>query len=217
MKERKGITLMLIGLLLIVAALLLLISNTREERAADQASTDAAAQIMTYRDQQRIEAMLNAPVPTVIPTGEVVTPVPPDYVLFPDMDMPAVEVNGHTYVGTLEIPVLQLSLPVMSEWSYPKLKLSPCRYSGTAYLDNFVIIAHNYERHFGNIKLLAPGDEVRFTDMAGNVFCYTVAETETLQPNQSAELVESDYALTLLTCTVGGQTRVTVRCTRAEN
>ena len=36
----------------------------------------------------------------------------PDYVLFPDMEMPTIEVDGHDYIGTLSIPELGLELPV---------------------------------------------------------------------------------------------------------
>ncbi len=105
----------------------------------------------------------------------------PDYILNPDMEMPIVEIDGDAYIGTLEIPVLGLSLPVMSDWSYPKLKTAPCRYAGTAYKSGFVVAGHNYRRHFGTLSRLAPGD------------------------------------LSLFTCTLDGQTRLTVRCEKIEN
>jgi sortase A len=39
-----------------------------------------------------------------------------------------------------------------------------------------------------------------------------VAEVETLEPTAVEEMTNSGYALTLFTCTYGGQSRVTVRC-----
>ena len=57
----------------------------------------------------------------------------PEYLRNPEMEMPVEEIEGNGYIGLLEIPALGLSLPVMSEWSYPNLKLAPCRYSGSAY------------------------------------------------------------------------------------
>ena len=45
----------------------------------------------------------------------------------------------------------------MESWSYPKLKVAPCRYRGSAYLDDLIIAAHNYDRHFGRINTLLPG------------------------------------------------------------
>lgn len=219
------------GLLLIAAALFLLLSNQWEERQAGQSAVDALRTVRsaqeaasaegTQREGLQVTAApesADAAQPTELPQPSdglpMGTPTPPDYVLHPEMEMPTVEADGERYVGTLEIPVLSLTLPVISEWSYPRLKKSPCRFSGSAYMDDLIIIAHNYKTHFGLLKKLLPGDEVIFTDMAGNAFHYQVAETEILRPTQIDDLTETDYPLTLLTCTVGGRTRVTVRCDR---
>jgi sortase A len=134
----------------------------------------------------------------------------------PDMEMPTIDIDGNAYIGWLDIPALSLSLPVMSQWSYPNLKISPCRYTGSAYQNNLVIAAHNYQSHFGTIKNLTQGDEVRFTDVDGNVFYYQVSEIEQLSPIAVKAMEESDYPLTLFTCTIGGKYRVAVRCSLAE-
>lgn len=123
-------------------------------------------------------------------------------------------VDGYAYIGYLSIPALELELPVMSEWSYAQLKIAPCRYTGSTKSEDLVICAHNYERHFGNIKRLAPGDLIRFTDMDGAVSEYEVVSVEILAPDAVEEMTGSGYGLTLFTCTYGGQTRVTVRCSR---
>ena len=138
----------------------------------------------------------------------------PDYVLNPNMEMPESEIDGNMYIGILKIPALEIELPVMSKWDYARLRLSPCRYAGSVYLNNMVICAHNYDRHFGGIKNLQLGDELSFTDMDGNVFSYRVIEIETLKPRASEEMKNGDWDLTLFTCTLGGATRVTVRCER---
>ena len=112
----------------------------------------------------------------------------------------------------VEIPSLELSLPVMSDWSYPQLKKAPCRYVGSVYSHDVVICGHNYDRHFGRLKELVPGDEVRFTDMDGNVFRYSVCAVEQLAKTAVEEMQTGDWDLTLFTCTKGGVMRVTVRC-----
>ena len=96
------------------------------------------------------------------------------------------------------------------------MKISPCRYEGSIYLDNMVICGHNYSTHFGTLKELDAGDLVFFTDMDGNLFEYAVAETEILQPTAVEEMTSGNWDLTLFTCTVGGATRVTVRCLKLE-
>lgn len=136
----------------------------------------------------------------------------PDYILNPNMDMPELEIDGVKYIGILEIPVLGLELPVISSWSYPLLNIAPCRYVGSAYTDDLVIAAHNYSTHFARLKELQPGSTVVFTDSDGNRFEYEVVLTETLEPNHVEEMKSGGWDLSLFTCTIGGQYRVTVRC-----
>lgn len=152
----------------------------------------------------------------VLPSGESLEEAYiPDYILNPEMDMPEEEVDGQKYIGVLKIPVLSLELPVISEWSYPSLRIAPCRYAGSAYLNSMVIAAHNYYSHFGYLKDLSPGDEVTFTDVDGNIFRYEVSALEILSPFAVEEMTNGDWDLTLFTCTVGGQSRVTIRCAQA--
>lgn len=127
-------------------------------------------------------------------------------------DMPVEVIDGKEYVGTLDIPELQLKLPIMNEWSYANLREAPCRYTGSAYAGDIIICAHNYDTHFGKIKQLLPDDQVVFTDVNGNAFIYRVVEIETLQPDRITEMKEGNYGLTLFTCTFGGAARVAVRC-----
>lgn len=127
-------------------------------------------------------------------------------------DMPVEVIDGKAYIGTLEIPALQLKLPVMNEWNYANLREAPCRYTGSAYTNNLIICAHNFDTHFGRIKWLSSGDKVNFTDVDGHTFSYHVVELETLQPDKVDEMKQENYGLTLFTCTLGGATRVTVRC-----
>lgn len=211
MKRNKGKGLILLGLLLIAAALFLaaynLYDGARAERSARQVASRLAALTPTEAPST----------PAALPAEEAAAPEEielPDYVLNPQMEMPVAEMDGIGYIGTLRIPALELELPVISEWSYPALKIAPCRYVGSAYLNTLVIAAHNYQSHFGTLKNLSEGDAVTFTDMDGNLFCYEVTALETLPPTAIAEMTASDYDLTLFTCTLGGANRVTVRCDR---
>ncbi len=140
----------------------------------------------------------------------------PDYVLNPEMAMPEENIDGRSYIGVLDIPALGLSFPIISEWSYDALQIAPCRYSGSAYLDNLVIAGHNYRSHFASLPQLQPGDTVTFTDMDGNVFSYAVSSLETPSPYAVSDMTSGDWDLTLFTCTVGGQSRLAIRCDHAE-
>lgn len=143
----------------------------------------------------------------------------PDYLLNPDMDMPEYTLSSLgdvACIGILEIPALNLELPVISSWSYSSLRLAPCRYSGSAYKGDLVIAAHNYQSHFGGLRTLPEGSEVFFTDAVGNRFSYYVAVTEALTPWSVDDMTSGEWPLTLFTCTLDSQNRVTVRCEYSE-
>lgn len=143
----------------------------------------------------------------------------PDYILNQDMDMPEYTLKSLgdvACIGILEIPALDLELPVISSWSYSSLRLAPCRYSGSAYKGDLVIAAHNYQSHFGGLRTLPEGSEVFFTDAVGNRFSYYVAVTEALTPWSVDNMTSGEWPLTLFTCTLDSQNRVTVRCEYSE-
>lgn len=136
----------------------------------------------------------------------------PDYVLNPDMDMSEVDVDGISCIGTLEIPSLDLNLCVTSTCSDENMKQLLCRYYGSIYKNNMVIVAHNYWFHFGRLNTLKSGDEVIFTDVSGNQFKYSVDAMDVVSPESVAEVTNGKWPLTLVTCTLDSQNRVVVRC-----
>lgn len=202
--KTAGSALVACGLLLMVLAALLTGYNLMEARRAGEQAGESLEQL---REQ----------LPEPSDDGEDASEREiPNYLLDPDREMPEMEIDGKDYIGILEIQALGLSLPVMSEWSYPNLRAAPCRYSGSAYDGHFVIAAHNYSTHFGHLEALAAGAEVRFTDVENNVFAYKVVCTEILGPDSVEEMVSGQWDLTLFTCTYGGQARIAVRCIRAD-
>lgn len=197
-EKKKGTILINIGLLLIVAAIFLAVYNVQDESRANESRIEILEQIVTESDKNPIVEFV------------------PDYKKYPDMEMPIKEIDGKPYIGVLQIPYLGLELPIMSEWSYPNLKISPCRYEGSVYQNNMIIAAHNYNCHFGDLKSLLQGEKVSFTDMDGNAFEYEVIEMEIINPTDIERMKSGDWDLTLFTCTYGGRDRVTVRCSLME-
>ena len=195
MKAKRGTVWINAGLLLIAAALFLSVYNEWESHEARDSARQVIAQLC---DELPTEA------------GEPTT--------LPDVrrEMPVKTINGRDYIGVLSIPSLELELPVISQWDYPALKVAPCRYSGSLYQDNLIICAHNYASHFGKLKELQPGDTVLFTDMDEHVVTFRMVERETLNPMDTEGMEAGDWDLTLFTCTIGGQTRVTIRLERVE-
>lgn len=212
-RNRLSAVLIALGVLCVGLSAGLVASNLRTEQEADASARQALESLKSIVEP----ATEPAPDSTAETAPAATQPLEiPDYILNPNMDMPEGYIDGVAYIGYLKFLSLDLELPVISETTYPNLRISPCRFEGSAYLDDLVIGAHNYTRHFGQIGDLAYGDEIAFTDMDGNVFRYQVANIEILQPNQVEELCSGEWPLTLYTCTLGGRTRVTVRCERIE-
>lgn len=193
------------GLLLIAAALALAAYNVID---AQRAARSAA---------QALEALSQTTAVSAAEPEEASADDAPAYLADPEMPMPTVSFDGNDYIGRVDVPSLGLSLPVISEWSYPRLKIAPCRYTGSAYLDNLIIAAHNYSSHFGNLNRLNNGDTVTFTDVDGNQFTYAVSRIEDLPGTAIEEMQAGEWDLTLFTCTLGGRSRVTVRCERTAD
>lgn len=192
MKYKLGKLFMIIGAVLVVAALSLFLWNRYEDRQAEQSAGQMMEQVTDAIAQNEDDS------------------VPDPY----DPEMTVVDIDGYGYIGYISMPTLNLNLPVMSEWDYTRLKISPCRYTGSTKTDDLVVAAHNYRRHFGGIKNLKAGDQVYFTDMDGVVISYIVAEVDILGSTAVEEMTSGEFDLTLFTCTYGGQSRVTVRCVR---
>jgi len=98
-----------------------------------------------------------------------------------------------------------------------QLQIVPCRYFGSTFSDDLVIMAHNYPQHFGKVRNMQMGDRVPFTDMDGNQEEYQVAALDVLTATAIEDMTAGEYELILFTCTYGGENRVAVRCDRVRN
>lgn len=205
MNLNKGKIFIRIGLLLIAAAFLLtaynIWDNTRAGRASQAALDTLRAQIELARENSLDNKTANDE---------------PLYKRYPEMDMPLINIDGEDYIGILNISTLGLELPVKGEFSYSNLRVAPCRYEGSAYMDNMIIAGHNFARHFGGLKNINVGDRASFTDGDGNEFLYSVTEIMQVDGTDVEGIKEGEWDLTLFTCTISGRSRVAVRFKRVE-
>lgn len=197
MRRKIGIICMILGAALVLGALSIFLYNQHEASEAEKSVSDILPQLQD-------EIGLDKTLPT------------DDEEMNYSGDMPTIEIDGYEYIGYLSIPSLGLELPVMSDWSYPQLRIAPCRYSGSIWSDDMVLMAHNYARHFGQLSRLSIGEEVIFKDVNGITITYEVMAIDTLNPTEVEDMTSGEYDLTMFTCTYGGKSRVTVRCDRLE-
>ena len=209
MKMRKGfgICCIALGICCLIASVGFIVHNNWEEETAQNSSKnilqDIQENILVIKHEESISEDIERD-----ESEEISIDIP--------QEMLATQVDGYDCIGILSIPVLELELPVLTNWSYAKLKIAPCHYFGSYYEKDFVIAAHNYQSHFGRLSNLQPKDLILFTDISGTVHCYEVVLLETLPADATEEMITSGFDLSLYTCTPGGANRVTVRCNVVE-
>lgn len=215
-----GWFLVIVGLCLILCSGLLIGYNLLESRRAEE----SVVQSMTELQEILPETIVPAEqfTSTQIVQNDQIDPIDPMvdvpyYVVNPQIEMLEQKVDGIPYIGILEIPCLALELPIISHWSNANARKAPCRYKGSVYLDDMIICAHNYKSHFGKLSTLSIGDAVLFTDIEGNQFQYQVVEFEVMDGTAIEQMESGNWDLTLFTCTVGGKSRLTVRCERIDH
>ena len=199
-KRRFGVILVIIGVICLAAAVFLIVYNIVNGLRAESFSRTVVSEIEEYIAENETEQQ-NETAPTKTEQNKVSDQI----------------FEGYSYIGYLTIPDLSLKLPVMSDWSYEGLNLSPCRYSGSVETNDLVIAAHNYDSHFGRISELSNGAQVLFTDLNGSTERYEVVSVDTLNPVEIEKMTSGDYDLSLFTCTPSGMARVTVRCDKLKN
>ena len=207
-KNNKGNFLIFLGILMILGALGLTGYNLWDANRAREAAEQITDQLIEKIDES-------------VKDDETAAPY-----VDPNTPMPVEVIDGYEYIGVLEIPSKDLSLPVMNEWDYTRLKISPCRFTGSYYSDDLVICAHNYDKHLGRLLNIDLGVDVYFTNVEGLTIHYIVTNRETVEPTDVERMIENtgnsetsllDWDMTLFTCNLGGQTRCAVRCSRVED
>ncbi|MDY2987521.1 MAG: sortase [Peptoniphilus sp.] len=183
-----------IGYIFLFIAVLLIFYNIYEDYSAREKSSEVIDEIENktnrYLDDADVYRNLNG------------------------ISMPAVKIGKYNYIGELSIEKLNTRLPVMEEWDYDRLKISPCRYRGSIYDKNMVIAGHNYKSHFGKLYTLNKGDRVEFLDVNKNIFNFEVINIEKLDPTNIELFINNENAewdLTLFTCTLSGKERTVIR------
>ena len=190
-----------LGLLLLLGAAGLTVYNIDQDITAGERSYQVMEDITAFLEEVPIKAAVSRVALDYEPAASEPEPL---------------DLDGYRYMGLITLPTLGLQLPVQHEWSYPNLKVSPCRMTGSPTTDDLVIIAHNYQRHFGSLNLLEIGDEVSVTLVDGTTYVYEVDAKEIVLPTAVEEVTSGEWPLTLFTCTIGGRTRVVIRCNAAE-
>lgn len=191
--NKLGKYLIILGVILIIVSLSLFTFNNLEDYHASKNSFEVLEMI----DDNKIE--------------EIVTNVSN----LTKQEENVINVRGNDYIGIIEIPALNLELPIMSEFTYDKLKIAPCRYFGSIQTNDLVICGHSYLAHFGNLYKLQPKDIIIINDFHKQ-YIYEVEAIEILEATDINNMLDSQFDLTLYTCTKDSLRRVTIRANLKE-
>jgi sortase A len=203
-KDKIAICLMFVGYICIASAVALFLYNIWDEDRAAKRSEAIVDVMDKYMDKIST---------TESESDENDIPI---YVRYPEMEMPAVTIDDVKYIGRIDIPELELSLPVTEKYDSSFIKDTPCCYSGSVYQDNIIIIANNYDCHFGKLKQLESKSPVYFTDIDGNCFAYEMARTDKLAREELNNIEADGWAMTLVSYAPGGFSSIAVRLEKVD-
>lgn len=190
--KKRACALLLVGLLLILSALGIHLAQIRQDAVAGQTSALLLQQLELNR----------LPVTSIEQLPEQAVS---------DALLPPRQYMGYSMIGSLKISSVGIRLPVLGNWNEEMLKVAPCLYRGSLSGGNMIIMGHNYKSHFTPLRKVQLGDEVVFTNTDGKVFRYRVEAIEILHRNEGEKL-DSEYPLSIFTCTPGGINRFVARC-----
>lgn len=193
---------MAIGVVLILSAVVLVVYNKLEEQRASLSAS---------RLLPEIESLIDDNLANSDPYGAY-----EDYLNPGSVEMKTENIEGREYIGIITFPNLKLQLPVLANWDYDTLKISPCRYSGSILDGTLIVAGHNYTRHFGMLGSITQGDDVYFTDVDGKQYEFAVSKVELLEETDVDEMKNGGggWDMTVFTCNYSGRQRLTLRCVR---
>ena len=125
--------------------------------------------------------------------------------------------KGFTVIGTIEIPKIKISYPILKEASTSAIEKSVAMLYGVGPNNpgNTLIIGHNYRdgRFFANNKNLSTGDKIYITDLNGKRLAYTIYdkfETTTEDTTFITRNTNGAREISLQTCTDDGSMRLII-------
>ncbi len=152
-KSRFSTITFLIGVLLLAASIALLLFSQMKQTEAARDTAKAVMQLCN-----------------LVP--EVHDEIADDRV---NMTMPAMEVEGISFCGIIEVPIYNTELPIRESWDKSSALSVPCKYLGSIYDGSLIIGGSDKKGQFDFMQQITNGDCVYITDMVGGKYSYMVS------------------------------------------
>lgn len=216
MKSRRlSLLFVITGAVLILAALSLLVYNRIENNRGEKEAKDSLAVLEQDIPYQKTLDRIKNDGYSKVPAdnfGGGMNPLQPELEL-PNKPEKIVTTNGIDYIGVINIPAMDKTLPVTSGCNNRLMKKGACRYAGTVNDTNLIICAHNLPAFFKGLADLNSGDTIIFIDPDGQEYVYEITETIIVDGYDIEGCMAGSerWDITLFSCTYGGKQRVLVR------
>ena len=112
-----------------------------------------------------------------------------------DNSMSVLSIDGADFVGIIEMPRYESTLPVCANWGH--LTKYPCRFSGSIYDSTLQIGATSQKGQYDFYREISVGDTVIFTDVEGNRYTYAVTNLRYEKHADQTALNREESVLTL--------------------
>ena len=188
--KRLGNLFFLAGCLLILGSFALFAASQLQANRAAAAAAELAVQL---------ESLLPPRTPGI--TGSYANP-----------EMPALELSGQDFIGVVQIPTFQRSLPIGKDWNARKTDEFPRRFWGSVYDGSLILGGSSQKGQFDFISQIQTGDRIFVTDMTGTQFSYVVENIRRSKSAQADTLLDETADLTLFARESNSLDYIIVRC-----
>ena len=107
----------------------------------------------------------------------------------------SLSLDNTDFVGILELPCYNSSLPVCNDWG--NISKYPCRFEGSIYDRSLKIGATSQKGQYDFFREISVGDELIFTDVEGNSYSLSVSDIRYSKQADETALQSENSALTL--------------------
>lgn len=128
------------------------------------------------------------------------------------------KINGHTVIGKIEIPKIELTTYILKDTNKDSLNESVTKLCGPNInsIGNFCVIGHNYNgsKMFKKLKTLEVGNKILLTDIYNQTIEYEVYDKYKVYPKETkclSQETNGEREVTLITCTTGGLKRLIIK------
>ena len=121
-------------------------------------------------------------------------------------------IKDRKYAEENDLVIEKIKEVIESKGQEEAVEVFDINYVGTLNSYPLIIGGHNSNSQFNKLYKIKEGAEVIIINLQGEKVVYKVKKIETIDGKDIKGMTETDYPLTLFTCTFNNRARLTIRC-----